>query len=66
MSAFIGFLAAMLISISLIAIVATALAALSVVRSTLRANSRDRALRIDLEQALDEILNTAANGTRIL
>ena len=56
----------MLISISLIAIVATALAALSVVRSTLRANSRDRALRIDLEQALDEILNTAANGTRIL
>ena len=65
MATFIGFLAAGLIVLSLLSLVAVALAAALVTKSTLRANREDEVLRADLDRVLAQILDTALSDPKL-
>ncbi len=56
MTTLLGFSAAVLIVVSLLALVALAGAATTLARATVRASREDVALREDLERVLDDIL----------
>ncbi len=65
MALFIGYVVAGLISLSLLSLVAFAVAATRVASSTVRANREDEALRADLDRILTDILGSTPQDSKL-
>ena len=65
MALFIGYVVAGLIALSLLSLVAIAVAATRVASSTVRANREDGALRADLDRVLAEILGSTSRDSKL-
>jgi hypothetical protein len=66
MAIFIGYLAAGLIVLSLLSLLAVAVVAVMVAKSTVRANCADQVLRADLDRVLDQILSSTPSDPKLL
>ena len=66
MAIIIGYLAAGLIVLSLLSLLAVAVAAVMVARSTVRANRADVTLRADLDRVLDQILSSTPSDPKLI